>query len=168
MARENVLNLFSDLDGFEEANNLVQQLNARKRGFYNTKPKSVNYNPYTHIKNLYSELANFLPRPLFMSEEAVFEYNGIRAWYTVYASEHYLYNDKTYIGESFNITEAEISGTENFTVEDRIKLHQKLIDLLKERVELNNAIKLIQQDIKELQKKYKVKDFTLWIKNQRI
>lgn len=168
MVRENVLNLFSDLEGFEEANNLVQQLNARKRGSYNTKPKLIEYNPYTHIKNLYSELANFLPRPLFTNEEAVFEYEGVKAWYMIYTPEHYGYSDKTYVGEQFNITEAEISGTENFTVEDRIKLHQKLIDLLKERVELNNAIKLIQQDIKGLQKKYKIKDFTLWLRKQRI
>lgn len=168
MVRKDVLNLFSDVEGFEGANKLVQQLNIRKRGSYNTKPKLVEYNPYTHIKNLYSELANFLPRPLFTNEEAVFEYEGIRVWYMIYSPENYLYNEKTYTGEQFNITEAEINGTENFTVEDRIKLHQKLIELLKERVALNNAIKLIRQDVKELQKKYELSEYVQWLRKQKI
>lgn len=166
MVKEKIVNLFSDVEGFEEANVLVQKLNARKRGCYNTKPKVLEYNPYKHIQQLYSQLANFLPRPLFTNQEAVFDYDGIKAWYMIYVPEQN--SDTSYNGEQFTVTEAEIVGTENFTVNDRIKLHEKLINLLKERVELNNAIKLIQPDIKELQKKYEVRDFTLWIKNQRI
>lgn len=167
MVREKVVNLFTDVEGFEEADELVQSLNARKRGSYNTKPKVVQYNPYTHMQKLYSQLASFLPIPLFLNEEAVFDYEGVKGWYVVYSPENYEYENKVYPGEQFNIIEAEITGTENFNIIDRINLHEKLIKLLQQRVELKNAIKLVQQDVKVLQKKYEVKEFTLWLKMHR-
>lgn len=168
MTRKRVLNLFSEKEGFEEADKLVQQLNARKRGSYNTKPKVVEYNPYSHIQNLYAQLADLIGIRLFSKEDAIFRYRGIKIWSLVYTPENYKYEGKIYMGEQFQVNQAEIRGTENFTINDRIKLHQKLIDLLKERVELRHAVKLVQQDVKKLQKKYKVKEFTLWMKNQRI
>lgn len=167
MVKENVINLFSNHKGFEDADELVQNLNARKRGCYNTKPKVVEYNPYTHMQKLYNQLASFLPIPLFLKEEAVFDYNGVKGWYMVYSPEIYEYDNKSYAGEQFNVIEAEITGTENFNITDRIQLHEKLINLLRQDVELNNAIKLVQQDVKELQKKYEVKDITKWLKEKK-
>ncbi len=167
MVREKIVNLFSDVEGFEEADELVQLLNARKRGYYNTKPKVVEYNPYTHMQKLYTQLASFLPIPLFLKEEAVFDYNGVKGWYLPYEPEEYEYENEIFKGEQFNVIEAEITGTENFNITDRIQLHEKLINLLKQRVELKNAIKLVQQDVRELQKEYEVKEFTLWLKKQR-
>lgn len=167
MVREKVVNLFSDVEGFEEADELVQKLNARKRGFYQTKAKLFELSSYHRMKQLYSKLANFLPRPLFTNEEAISDYDGIRVWHSVYLPEEYEYEGKIYVGEQFTFAEAEIIGTENFNITDRIMLHEKLIKLLRERVELKNAVKLVQQDVKELQKKYEVKEFTLWLKEKQ-
>lgn len=164
MVREKIVNLFSEIEGFEKADELVQSLNARKRGSYNTKPKLVEYNPYTHMQKLYSQLASFLPIPLFLNEEAVFDYNGVKGWYMVYMPQNYEYEYRIYPGEQFNVVEAEITGTENFNIDDRIHLHEKLIKLLQQRVELDNAIKLIQLDVKELQKKYEISEYAQYLK----
>lgn len=164
MVREKIVNLFSEVEGFEEADELVQSLNARKRGCYHTKPKVIEYNPYIHMQKLYSQLASFLPIPLFLNEEAVFDYNGVKGWYLLYDPEQYEYKNEIFEGEQFNVIEAEITGTENLNITDRIQLHEKLINLLQQRVELNNAIKLVQQDVKELQKKYEISEFSQYLR----
>lgn len=168
MVRERVINLFSQAEGFEQADELVQQLNAKKRGCYNTKPKIVDYNPYTHMQHLYGQLANLIGIRLFSKDDAIFRYRGLKIWTLVYTAEEYQYENKVYQGEQFQVNQAEIRGTENFILNDRIKLHERLIELLRQHVELKYAIKLVQQDVRELQKKYKVKEFTQWLKKQRI
>lgn len=164
-----VFNLFTNQEGFEEANELVQNLNARKRGPYKTKPKIkvTNYNPYTHIQQLYTQLGDLIGIRLFSKDDAVFRYKGIKIWSMVYTPEEYDYDNKSYVGEQFQVNQAEIRGTENFTVNDRISLHQKLINLLKNRIDLRDAVKLIEQDVKELQKKYKISECAQWLKKQR-
>lgn len=167
MVREKVVNLFSNVEGFEEAAELVEKLNARKRGCYNTKHKVVEYSPYTHIQKLYTQLGDLIGIRLFSKDDAVFRYRGIKIWSLVYNPENYEYKDKEYIGEQFQVNQAEIRGTENFIVSDRIKLHEKLIELLKQRVELKNAVKLVQQDVRKLQKKYEISEYAKWLKKQK-
>lgn len=161
-------NLFSGQKEFEEAAELVEKLNARKRGSYNTKLKVVEYNPYTHIQKLYTQLGDLIGICLFSKDDIVWRYRGIKIWSSVYNMETYEYQGKEYIGEQFQINQAEIRGTESFTVNDRIKLHEKLIKLLKQRVELKYAIKLVQQDVKELQKKYTISEYAQWLRKQKI
>lgn len=168
MVRETVINLFSNIEGFEEADELVQSLNARKRGCYNTKPKVIEYNPYTHMQKLYTQLGDLIGIRLFSKDDAVFRYRGIKIWSLIYTSEEYEYEGKSYPGEQFQINQAEIRGTENFIIKDRIKLHEKFINLLQQHVELKNAIKLVQQDVRELQKKYEISEYAQWLKEQRI
>lgn len=161
------LNLFSGVEGFEDADNLVQSLHARKRGPYKTHHKTQEYTPYRYIQQLYTQLASFFPAPLFQTEENIFDYKGVIVWYSPYSPNDYEYNDKMYEGEQFQVIQAEITGTENFNINDRIALHKKLIELLEKRIELENAIKLIQQDVKEYQKKYELSEIAKWLKKQR-
>lgn len=161
-------NLFTNQEGFEEANEMVHALNARKRGPYNKKsPKIEEYNPYTHINKLYSQLGDLIGIRLFAKDDAVFRYKSIKIWSNVYTNEEYEYNDEVFIGEQFQVNQAEVRGTENFTVYDRIDLHKKLINYLINRMDLKDALKLIEQDVKELQKKYKISQYAQWLKKQR-
>lgn len=70
-------------------------------------------------------------------------------------------------GEEFRYVEAEIAGSEFFDIYDRIKLHQELINLLRQKVPLGEAMALIQQKVKEIQKGYEVKEITKWLQKQR-
>lgn len=158
MPKEYVYNLFSNQEGFEEQDKIVQLLNLRKRGSYNTKPKIYEIDPYTKISNIYSRLANYLPYPLGKNEEMVITKNGLRGWYNIFDAEGELPQ---------RLFQAEIIGTENFYITDRIQVHSKLLEYLNNRVQLEDAVKLIQQEVRELQKKYEVKEFTLWLRKQR-
>ncbi len=55
------------------------------------------------MQKLYSQLASFLPIPLFLNEEAVFDYNGVKGWYLLYDPEQYEYKNEIFEGEQFNV-----------------------------------------------------------------
>lgn len=159
MAPEKVLNLFSNQEGFESADELVKSLQKNKRGGYNKHPKIYIIDPYTTMSNLYSELANYLPVPLGENEERVITESGIRGWYSIFTAES---------EPDQKLFQAEIIGTENFYLCDRIKLHSKLIEYLRNRVQLKDAVKLIQQDLETVQARYEVREVTQWLIKQRI
>lgn len=113
----------------------------RKRGNYKSKVfKKFELNPYTEMKNLYSSLANYLPMPLFSNNEGVFIYGKIRYWYMVYSDDDYSYIGDTFKGENFKVIEAEIIGTENMYIEDRVQLYKKLIKFLQQGLKLDEAV----------------------------
>ena len=47
-----------------------------------------------------------------------------------YTDEAYEYQGETYKGENFKVFEAEIIGTENMYLEDRLKIHQAVLSYL--------------------------------------
>lgn len=107
----------------------------RKRGFYKKKqPQKIILNPYTEMKNLYELLANYLPLPLFLREERVFTYKKLRVWHMIYFDEEKQVE--------FPVSEAEIIGTENMDIKDRIQLHKGLIDLLRGGLTLDEALEV--------------------------
>lgn len=188
----NELNLFSNNPEFAEYDKMIKDANKNKRGHYQKHLKPIIYNPYTEIKDLYRKLANFLPLPLFQTETEVFHYTinenqqnskntvangikGVTAWYTTYTDEEYEYIDAkfedekngTYQGDNFKVIEAEIDGTENFYVEDRIELHKELISYLSQGITLENAITMLQPSAKRIEKKYKTKELTQWLRELR-
>lgn len=171
----NELNLFSNNPEFAEYDKMIKDANKNKRGHYQKHFKPIIYNPYTEIKDLYRKLANFLPLPLFQTETEVFHYSGVTAWYTTYTDEEYEYIDAkfedekngTYQGDNFKVVEAEIDGTENFYVEDRIELHKELISYLSQGITLENAIIMLQPSAKRIEKKYKTKELTQWLRELR-
>ena len=128
---------------------------GRKRGFYNKKPPvflQVVNDPYTHMANLYRKLGDFTP-----DKEACCKKNiirnwgtGIRFWHTAYNKGKYNYQGEEYEGEAFEVTEAEIIGTEDLYIDDRIRLHEELINLLRNDVDIEKAIDIIRPEIRRL------------------
>lgn len=174
VAQMNELNLFSNNPSFAQYDKMIQDANKNKRGHYQKHHKPIIYNPYTEIKDLYRQLANFLPLPLFSSEKEVFCFPGVTAWYITYTDEEYEYIDAkcegekngTFEGENFKVVEAEITGTENFYVEDRIELHRELISYLEQGITLENAIVMLQPSADKIKAKYKTKELTKWLRKQ--
>lgn len=163
-----VQSLFANQTGFENAQALVEQLNARKRGPYDTKPKVFEYDPYAHIRQLYVQLTNLIGIQGEMFTASKREtIDGISRWYSFYEVKQYEYQGKMFQGEEFRYVEAEIAGSEFFDIYDRIKLHQELINLLRKKVPLVEAMAIIQQKVKEIQKGYEVKEITKWLQKQR-
>jgi hypothetical protein len=170
------LNLFSNQKGFEEFDNVVKLRESRKRGKYNKKVTTNNQyqfllilaqliNPYSYISTIYNHIANtYLTMPLLSNDEAAFYYQGLNVWYSVYEPVTYTYYDyptqgfegKGDIcpGEDFKIFEAELIGTENFSVTDRIDLHIRLLDLLEQGVQLKQAVELMQPEIERIKRIY--------------
>lgn len=162
--------LFAGKDDFKEAQELVQQLNARKRGSYDIKPKVFEYEPYAHIRNLHIQLNNLIEtqnEQIGFTQSICENIEGINCWFSLYTAEQYEYNGRIYQGEEFRYIEAEIEGTECFDIYDRIKLHQELINLLRAKIPLAEAMQTIQQKVKEVQKDYEVKEITKWLQKQR-
>ena len=176
VAQMNELNLFSNNPEFEEYDKMIKDANKNKRGHYQKHIKPIIYNPYTEIKDLYRQLANFLPLPLFQNETEVFHFSGVTAWYMSYTNEKYDYDNAmfedekngTFEGDNFKVIEAEIDGTENYYVEDRIELHKELIGYLSQGVYLENALVMLQPSAKRISEKYKVKELTQWLKKLRL
>ena len=163
--------LFAGQEGFEVAQKAFEELNKGKRGFYNkdyTKPKHTD-NEYNRAKLLYKQLANFLDIPYFYNSDAVYYFSQkrIKAWCYQYTEEDYEYEHKLYKGEEFKTREAEIVGTENLDISTRIRLHQKLIEYLEDNIKLDEAVDMIQNELKLIKERYKLGDFALWLKKHR-
>lgn len=161
----NAANLFTGQDGFEELDNIVKLHESRKRGKYNKKVVTKDYNPYTYINEIYNKIAvKHTSLPLFSREETAFCFNGLRVTYSVYDPEEYIYydyptqgaegNGELCQGEDFQVYQAELIGTEYMTVEDRIYLHDKLIEYLEQGVELKQAVSLVQPEIERIKQIY--------------
>lgn len=166
------VSLFTGVDGegFEEARQALEELNKGKRGFYNKVPKPKHTdNNWEYLRELQRQLANFLDVPYFFDRDEVFLFsnNRIKAWVYVYSDESYEYEGKEYEGEAFKVREAEIVGTENYHIEERLYLHQQLINYLENGVNLDDAVDLIQCKLLELEYKYKTGDFAQWLKKHR-
>ena len=124
----------------------------RKRGHYKTKELKIDtiINPYTEMKNLYQQLAGFMPIPLFSNKTEVFSCLNVRIWHYVYNRNKYTYQGEICEGEDFKVVEAEIIGTENLYIDDRIRLHKELINMLSNGIKLEKALNNIQPEIKKL------------------
>lgn len=171
-----VVNLFTGQKGFEEYDNVVKLREARKRGKYNKKIQTDNkyqfllilahlINPFTYISEIYNLIAiKYVPMPLLSKESTAFVFKGLSVTYSVYQPEAYTYydyptngiegKDEICRGEDFQIFEAELIGTENFSVYERIALHTQLLEYLEQGVELNKATSLLQPEIERIKRLY--------------
>lgn len=163
-----VISLFTGVEGFEDYQKAVEDLNKGKRGHYNKVPKPKHTdNNWEYLRRLHKQLANFLDVPYFFDRDEVFLFSKgrIKAWIYVYEEEPYEYEGKEYIGESFKVREAEIVGAENFDIETRLELHQALINDLENGVTLDKAVDNIQVMISK--HKQTMGDFAQWLKRHR-
>lgn len=85
------VSLFDGIEGFEEAQKALEELNKSKRGPYNKVPKPKHTdNEWEQLRKLYSHLADFLDLPRFqVKEDGVFLFAGgkIRGWCSIYNQE---------------------------------------------------------------------------------
>lgn len=158
--QQNFISMFTDVEGYEEFEKEVQASHKKKRGKYHKHVKIREYNPYTHISELYCAIANYLPIPLGVYNDVVNEIYGLKSWYTI----DYDDNNKE---QPLKLFQAEIIGTENFNVEDRITLHEKLLSFLTQHVNLENVVKLLKADLQKVTEKYTISEYAQWLKKQR-
>lgn len=175
---ESKLTLFSGQVGFEQLEQIVQEHEARKRGTYNKKFATNEHiqftlilaqliNPYTYLHMIYSHIAQkYFSRPFMSKDETVFNFNGIRIYYMVYESGEYEYFRKKYEGEEFQEFQAEIIGTENLLVNDRIDVHNKLLEYLDHGIELKKAVELVQSEITRIKADYEKRKVYAMVANQ--
>lgn len=172
----NNLCLFTGKNGFEEFDEIVKLHEARKRGKYNKKVQTDNkyqfllilshlINPFSYLSEINNYIAmKYVTMPLLSKEEAAFSYKGLNVYYLVYEPDTYTYYDyptqgaegmdSICNGEDFQIFEAELTGTENFYIQDRLDLHIRLIDLLDQGVQLEQATSMLQPEIERIKQIY--------------
>lgn len=129
----------------------ISKYSSRKlRGHYKKKEiKEERLNPYLEISQIYSQIANYLPIPIMTNGQERFNYEHLTLWYSQYNIENYLYQGEEFIGEDFKIIGAELKGTENMFINERLYLHRKLLELIKNGLSVYEAAERIQPLIKK-------------------
>lgn len=144
----------------------------KNRGKYNKTPAKKNSTNWEKMQYIYTQLANYCPLPLFESSKEVFDINGLRLWCTNYECNEYTYLTSSgvfenYTGERFKVIEAEISGTENWHIEDRIFLHELLLNDLRSGYDIKSAMEKISPDFNRIKNKYRSSEIVKWLKLHR-
>lgn len=149
MAKDN-LTLFTGVQGFEEAEKLAKKLKPPRVRFKNTTYTKIYKNDvienentklstkddlatWGQMKEVYIELANcYLHLIPFGSPDTVFVFGNVRVWKQVYTNKSYIYRGERYKEVPDVFYEAEIIGTENLQIEQRLKIHKKLLEQVKQ------------------------------------
>ena len=120
--------------------------NRKLRGHYKEKEKKPEkLNPYAQLAQLYSEVANDLPIPIMSNDDnEKYDYDLLTLWYSHYTFEQYTYQGEEFYGEDFRVIQAELKGTEDLFINERIFLHKKLLELIKKGTSIYEAAKLLQ------------------------
>lgn len=168
--------LFSNLEdealqGFEEFDKVVKAREKRKRGCYNKVAKLVIIDPILKLQSLMEQIALYTQLDPFFNEEDIFIlYDFLKVWQMLHVAEPYEYEGEMYEGEFIRYQEAELIGTENLLLHNRIKLHEQFLTLLKGGNTIELALLKIQPIIKEVQKdeESKSKKYTLGGDKKRI
>ena len=146
-----VINLFTKLDnngnvipiaGFEHAHEMSKKVkNKRIHYKYTNKHKYyTNYEDYNgniyndtmiygRLNAVYTELANAFP--FLFGENEYTEYGIIRSWKTEYYAEKYTFKGIEYKGQVFTVRQAEIIGTEDLKPDERLFIHNELLEAFK-------------------------------------
>ena len=93
---------------------------------------------YLTLRRLYVEIANYCPRPLSLNGQ-IPEKIDIEGFVTLWCTEYS--RDDEFAVEQFPSVyyEAEITGSWNMKLFDKIRLHSDLLELLKKGVSLKDA-----------------------------
>lgn len=102
---------------------------------------------YERLTACYQQLANLYPvfaqtslfagnnqGVLFYEDDEVvaYDYGLIRTWVNKYYKEYYWYQGKRYLGQEFEARTAEIIGSEDFNIQEKLYLHERLINFLEQ------------------------------------
>ena len=100
---------------------------------------------YERLTACYQQLANLYPvfaqtslfagnnqGVLFYEDDNVvaYDYGLIRTWLNKYYKEYYWYQGKRYLGQEFEARTAEIIGSEDFNIQEKLYIHETLLELL--------------------------------------
>lgn len=127
--------------------NVVDYGGRKTRGKYKPKEKKVEpVNPYTELSILYQKLANFFPIPILNNEvknDNLTNYTYFNSWYSYYAEDEE--------ATEYKVIEAELIGTEDLFIQERLFLHKKLLDLVNNKgYSIYKAAEILQPYIKGL------------------
>lgn len=127
------------------------------RGPYKKHPKPPR--PYKDLYEVCEKIADFFPIWLTSSKDRKIDFWGIRLWQRIYPHER----NKAKIRCT---KEAEIIGSENFPIEERLKLHQTLLKFLEEGRDLATSLKIINRRMNSIPIE-KERGFITWLKQLR-
>ena len=144
----------------EEGDELAQKVRGKRVHYIDTKNHKSDENDnidgqvvvydidnYARLTTCYQPLANLYPvfaqtsllasynqGVLFYEDDEVvaYDYGLIRAWLNKYYKEYYWYQGKRYLGQDFEVRTAEIIGSEDFNIQEKLYLHERLINFLEQ------------------------------------
>jgi hypothetical protein len=178
-----ITNLLSDesgnaLEGFEEAYQMSRKVKHKRQHYiYPTYYKfyckdevdgNIDTDTWGVMEELYKRLSFHFPiyasGGLFDTEgelvsedeeRIVYDFGMVRSWKNLYYKEKFSYYGETYGGQEFVDVGAEIKGTEDLGIEERLWLHSCLLDRLEdgERIEdmnweLESVVNLFLQGVR--------------------
>ena len=192
-----ITNLLSDergnpLEGFEAAYAMSRKVkNKRQHYIYPTYNKfyckdevdgNIDTDTWGVMEELYKRLSFHFPiyasGGLFDTEgelvsedeeRIVYDCGIIRSWKNKYYKEKFSYRGETYEGQEFVDVGAEIKGTEDLGIEERIWLHTCLLDRLEDGERIEDMNWEIERTVNLLQQGVRVRDLlviaVLWHKS---
>ena len=149
--------LFTGVEGLEEYDKMARKV-KNKRVHYKTTTYTKFYKndiidgkiqnnhilTWGRLRQLHSQLANFFPiffsnvEPSIIEEDyKAYDFGVVRVWDNVYLPETYTHQGAIYKGQEFRVIEAEIIGSEDLNIQERIYLHETLLELLEEGYNIN-------------------------------
>ena len=146
------MNLFTGVKGFEELEQMARKVKHKRVHYKTTTYTKVYKNDvidgkiqhndiflWGRMRELHKRLANFFPiffsniEPSITSEDyKAYDFGIVRVWDNVYLPETYTHKGAIYKGQEFRVIEAEITGSEDLNIQERIYLHETLLELLEE------------------------------------
>ena len=151
------MNLFTGVKGFEELEQMARKVKHKRVHYKTTTYTKVYKNDvidgkiqhndiflWGRMRELHKRLANFFPiffsniEPSITSEDyKAYDFGIVRVWDNVYLPETYTHKGAIYKGQEFRVIEAEIIGSEDLNIQERIYLHETLLELLEEGYNIN-------------------------------
>lgn len=163
------VNLFSPYEELKEVSELVakikpKRVRADKPTYIKTYKNDIidgvvvsdDIEKWGKIRKLHIELSSFFLIELMTNRfenREFFEINNfIRLWKSIYNTDSYIYKGTIYKGQEFQVLEAEIIGTEDFNIDERLYLHELLILELKANKNIDEIKNFILKKVQLLQK----------------
>jgi hypothetical protein len=151
------MSLFTGVKGLEEYEQMARKVKY-KRVHYKTATYTKVYKNdvidgkiqhndiflWGRMRKLHSLLANFFP--IFFSgvepsiidgENKAYDLGIVRVWDNIYLPESYTHKGTIYKGQDFRVIEAEIIGSEDLNIQERLYLHETLLELLEDGYNIN-------------------------------
>ena len=146
------VSLFTGVTGLEEYEKMARKV-KNKRVHYKTVTYSKVYKNdivdgkihnndilvWGRMRELNSRLANFFPiffngvEPTEEGEDyRCYDFGVVRVWDNNYQSEYYTHQGTSYKGQDFKVLEAEVIGTEDLNIDERLFVHESLLEALED------------------------------------